>query len=509
MTASVFNGFFARKKAPAPPPKASELWEALDEPMPEAARVRGAGIGLLRRSPLARKILAFNLGVLLAIICTVLILVPRVFGSDSNDRQGLMKQVGLAALVLAPLGPEAPLDARLAQIVARTDAAVFVFDDKGQVRAASAGAGSFVTLARQMQAAPDAAMVLRTAQGATVLAARAPLDADHVVVMLAPHRDALTMSIVLWQLGLFIVAIFASLLFSLKLASPIANPLTEMTAAAKLWRDKNARKLATVRVRLPNLADRPDEIGELSTAIRGMVEALHDRVEANEQFASDMAHELKNPLASLRSAVGTMRVAKRPEQRDKLLEVIEHDARRLDRLVSDISHASRLDSDLVKEEEEPFDLAKMLRSLTDYHREQAGAKGIELYADLPREPVMISGLEARLAQVFVNLLANAMSFCGTGDTIRVWLRIRDNRALAVVEDTGPGFSEDALAKVFKRFYSERPESQFGQHSGLGLAIARQIVEAHGGVIWAENVRPPKADPDSDPLGARLVVGLPL
>ena len=99
--------------------------------------------------------------------------------------------------------------------------------------------------------------------------------------------------------------------------------------------------------------------------------------------------------------------------------------------------------------------------------------------------------------------------CGTGDTIRVWLRIRDNRALAVVEDTGPGFSEDALAKVFKRFYSERPESQFGQHSGLGLAIARQIVEAHGGVIWAENVRPPKADPDSDPLGARLVVGLPL
>ena len=112
MTASVFNGLFARKKAPAPPPKASELWEALDEPMPEAARVRGAGIGLLRRSPLARKILAFNLGVLLAIICTVLILVPRVFGSDSNDRQGLMKQVGLAALVLAPLGPEAPLDAR-------------------------------------------------------------------------------------------------------------------------------------------------------------------------------------------------------------------------------------------------------------------------------------------------------------------------------------------------------------------------------------------------------------
>jgi two-component system sensor histidine kinase ChvG len=247
----------------------------------------------------------------------------------------------------------------------------------------------------------------------------------------------------------------------------------------------------------------------LSGALRGMVSALYDRIEANEQFAADVAHEIKNPLASLRSAVGTMRVAKRDDQREKLLEVIEHDVRRLDRLVSDISNASRLDSELVKEDEEEFDLIKMLNNLGEFLGQQAQEKGVDFLTDFPNEPIVVSGLEGRLAQVFVNLISNATSFCEEGDAIRLWVRRRDNRVLVVVEDTGPGIPEGALTKVFKRFYSERPEGQFGNNSGLGLAISKQIVEAHGGVIWAENIRPTEADLTSDPLGARFVVGLPV
>jgi two-component system sensor histidine kinase ChvG len=263
------------------------------------------------------------------------------------------------------------------------------------------------------------------------------------------------------------------------------------------------------RVRIPDLTARPDEIGRLSGALRGMVTALYDRIDANEQFAADVAHEIKNPLASLRSAVASLHMVKKDEQRTRLLEVIDHDVRRLDRLVSDISNASRLDSELVREEEAQFNLVKMVANLSEYLGQQAKEAGVEFITDLPKAPILITGLEGRLAQVFVNLITNAISFCGEGDAVRVWARKRDNRVLVVVEDTGPGIPEGALTKVFKRFYSERPEGQFGDHSGLGLAISKQIVEAHGGVIWAENIRPTDADLTSEPLGARFVVGLPV
>jgi len=311
------------------------------------------------------------------------------------------------------------------------------------------------------------------------------------------------------MLQMFVVALLVSIGLSLVLASTIAHPLADLAAAAELGRDKNARKMSPTRVRIPDLTGRPDEIGRLSGALRGMVGALYDRIDANEQFAADVSHEIKNPLASLRSAVGTMRVARTEDQRNRLLEVIEHDVQRLDRLVSDISNASRLDSELVKEEEEEFDLIKTLTNLAQYHGEEAARKGVDFVTDLPPEPIRISGLEGRLAQVFVNLLSNAISFCDEGDAVRLWTRRRENRVLIVVEDTGPGIPEEALTKVFNRFYSERPVQQFGNHSGLGLAISKQIVEAHGGVIWAENIRPTAADATSEPLGARFVVGLPI
>ena len=310
-------------------------------------------------------------------------------------------------------------------------------------------------------------------------------------------------------LQMFIIAILVSIGLSMVLSSTIANPLGDLATAAEAGSENPNRRIRPERVRIPDLTGRPDEIGRLSAAIRKMVTALYDRIEANEQFAADVAHEIKNPLASLRSAVGTMHVAKRDDQRNKLLEVIEHDVRRLDRLVSDISNASRLDSELVKEDEESFNLLKMLGQLNSFLGEQAKEKGIDYIADLPPDPIVISGLEERLAQVFVNIITNAISFCADGDAIRLWVRKRDNRVLVVVEDTGPGIPDQALTKIFNRFYSQRPAGQFGNNSGLGLAISKQIIEAHGGVIWAENIRPPQTDNDTPPLGARFVVGLPV
>ena len=310
-------------------------------------------------------------------------------------------------------------------------------------------------------------------------------------------------------LQMFVIATLVSIGLSLVLASTIAHPISDLAEAAEMGRDRNRRNNSPGRIRIPDLTARPDEIGRLSGALRGMVAALYDRIDGNEQFAADVAHEIKNPLASLRSAVGSLRMIKKEEHRTKLLDVIEHDVRRLDRLVSDISNASRLDSELVKEEEQEFNLLEMVDNLTQYLGADAKKKGVEFITDLPPRPIRINGLEARLAQVFVNLITNAISFCEDGDAIRVWVRRRDNRVLVVVEDTGPGIPEQSLTKIFKRFYSHRPDSDFGNNSGLGLAISKQIVEAHGGVIWAENIRPTEADVTSEPLGARFVVGLPI
>jgi two-component system sensor histidine kinase ChvG len=311
-------------------------------------------------------------------------------------------------------------------------------------------------------------------------------------------------------LQFFLIAVMVSIGLSLVLASTIANPLADLAMAAELGKRRDARKSAPgARVRIPDLSGRPDEIGDLSRAMRGIVNALYDRVEANERFAADVSHEIKNPLASLRSAVGSLRMAKREDQINRLLDVIEHDVRRLDRLVSDTSNASRLDSELVKEEQEEFDLVKLLDNLCEHLSHEAREKGVEFIKILPDAPVMVTGLEGRLAQVIVNLITNAISFCDEGDAVRVWARQRHDRILIVVEDTGPGIPENALKKVFKRFYSERPPQQFGNHSGLGLAISKQIIEAHQGVIWAENIRAQGAPDGSPSLGARFVVGLPL
>lgn len=353
------------------------------------------------------------------------------------------------------------------------------------------------------------------AEGAAYLALTLPFQGPEGAVgrlVLAASRDAVESLIWAERIRLaqiYLVAMALSLTISARLVWTITAPLSDLSSAIELGGDRHARTMSPERIRIPDLSYRRDEMGRLSEAMRGMVAALYDRIESNEQFAADVAHEIKNPLASLRSAAATLPMARDEAQRGQLLAVINQDVRRLDRLVSDISNASRLDRELVHETEEDFDLVEMLRELCSFLGSQAEEKGIDFILDLPPEPLPLSGLEARLAQVFVNIVSNAISFCQDGDAVRLWARRHDNRVLVVIEDTGPGIPESALTKIFTRFYSERPEGQFGSHSGLGLAISKQIVEAHGGVIWAENIRAADADPGSDPLGARFVVGLPV
>ncbi|MEM7438110.1 MAG: sensor histidine kinase [Pseudomonadota bacterium] len=351
--------------------------------------------------------------------------------------------------------------------------------------------------------------------GETVLGVARPIIAGGqlkgaLVLTSAPgYLDGLLRAEQQAVLRLFVLAVTVSVLLSIALANTIANPIADLARAAEAGTTREGREDEPQRVSIPDLTGRPDEIGRLSRAMRDMTSALYERIDTNEEFAADVAHEIKNPLASLRSAVETLRIAPEGDGRQRLLDVIEHDVRRLDRLVSDISNASRLDAELVKEEEERFDLTLMLERIADFHTSAAKEKGVRLIWDAPQDPIYFDGLEARLAQVFVNLISNAISFCEEGDAVRMWAREKSGRILLVVEDTGPGIPEEALTKVFKRFYSERPEHDYGNNSGLGLSISKQIVEAHKGVIWAENIRARDADEDMPPSGARFVVGLPV
>ena len=561
---------------PAPPKRGQKSSEVLlgdDWVMPESLADstmrdgrRRRSLVALNHSPLARKIIIFNLMALVILVAGVLFMNPFRDSLVLQRENGLKQEAQLIANVFeASLDANAtalPLDGvvlsqRLKAITISSGVEAFVFDSNGGIVASAVGVATVGSASQERStiitdflnmiwegisgvlsggatdkakvSSADMAQKLYPAarngetaantgqgpEGGTLFSVATPIVHNGVVqgVVAVTSAEGEIDRLVRYEreqiLQMFVIALLVSIGLSLVLASTIANPLSDLAAAAEIGGDRDGQARNAGRVRIPDLTARPDEIGRLSVAMRGMVTALYDRIDGNEQFAADVSHEIKNPLASLRSAVGSLRFVKKEEHREKLLDVIEHDVRRLDRLVSDISNASRLDSELVKEEEEPFYLLKTLSNLCEYLGKQANEKGVEFITDFPTDPIRINGLEARLAQVFVNLITNAISFCDTGDAVRVWARKRENRVLIVVEDTGPGIPEEALAKVFKRFYSERPQGDFGNHSGLGLAISKQIIEAHGGVIWAENIRPTQADVTSEPLGARFVVGLPV
>jgi len=328
----------------------------------------------------------------------------------------------------------------------------------------------------------------------------------------------------------FIVAMVVMVVLSFLLAGTIAGPVRKLADAAE-----RVRRRTRSRVEIPDFTRRSDEIGHLSGALRDMTDAMYTRIEAIESFAADVSHELKNPLTSLRSAVETLPLAKNDVSRGRLLEVIQHDVKRLDRLITDISDASRLDAELQRQEAEPVDLTRLLNTVAGVHNDVVRGDGVSVKLSFEcdgaddDDAFIVPGHDSRLGQVINNLIDNARSFSPQGGQVRVACRRLKDEVEITVDDDGPGIPDHALGRIFERFYTDRPEEQgFGQNSGLGLSISRQIVEAHGGRIWAENRAPeapvtkkptrakkPKAGeavaemaPAPKPGGARFVVRLP-
>ncbi len=322
-------------------------------------------------------------------------------------------------------------------------------------------------------------------------------DIDNIV-----HAERLAI------MRVFGVATLVNVLLSLVLSSTIANPLRRLSAAAI-----RVRRGAKEREEIPDFSVRQDEIGNLSIALREMTTALYDRIDAIESFAADVSHELKNPLTSLRSAVETLPLAKSDDSKKRLMDVIQHDVRRLDRLISDISDASRLDAELARVDAGSVDLEVFLRDLIDVSRQiRSTKKKVEIEYAVDRKPnvktrFVVKGHDLRIGQIITNLIENARSFVPEQNgkiTVRL-VRTR-SRCVVYIEDNGPGIQAENIDRIFERFYTDRPESEgFGQNSGLGLSISRQIAEAHGGSLRAENN---VDDEDGKLLGARFILALP-
>ncbi|MBL4720366.1 MAG: stimulus-sensing domain-containing protein [Alphaproteobacteria bacterium] len=302
---------------------------------------------------------------------------------------------------------------------------------------------------------------------------------------------------------LFGIALVITVLLSLYLARAIARPVRMLAAAAA------GVPGAGGVIEIPDMTHRGDEIGDLSGALRDMTSALSLRLGAIERFAADVSHEIKNPLTSLRSAVETAARITDPAQQKQLMTIIQEDVQRLDRLISDISDYSRLDSELSRESMQPVEVVGLLQTLVDIHSvahdEDSDAPRMHLSIDGAPATLVAPGLEGRLVQVFRNLIANAESFSPPGSTIEIHVARRGDYVETTISDTGPGLPEGKLEAVFDRLYSERPASEkFGMHSGLGLSISRQIIKAHAGVIRTENRR----GADGAVIGAKFTVRLP-
>jgi two-component system, OmpR family, sensor histidine kinase ChvG len=284
-------------------------------------------------------------------------------------------------------------------------------------------------------------------------------------------------------LKVFLVAAGIMSVLSMLLAGTIAGPVRRLADGAD-----RVRRRVRGRVEIPDFTGRRDEIGHLSGNLREMTDALYSRIEAIERFAADVAHELKNPLTSLRSAVETLPLAKTESSRSRLLAVIEHDVRRLDRLISDISDASRLDAELQRGEAAPVDLHKLLPAVVTVANEVKREDGVTVTLVFEGAPriFMVQGHDSRLSQVVNNLIDNARSFSPPDGKVRVACRRAGASILITIDDDGPGIRPDAIEKIFERFYTDRPQQNFGQNSGLGLSISKQIVEAHGGRLTAQN-----------------------
>nr|WP_245930974.1 sensor histidine kinase [Methylobacterium radiodurans] len=372
---------------------------------------------------------------------------------------------------------------------------------------------------REVQTALSGArgsLVRRNAVGETTVSVAVPIHKGGQVrgaLLISTQGDAIDRVIASERFGLFQVFIVAALVMvvlSILLAGAIAGPVRRLAEAAE-----KVRMGIKTREEIPDFTDRTDEIGHLSGALRDMTQALYRRIDAIESFAADVSHELKNPLTSLRSAVETLPLAKTDDSRSRLMAIIQHDVKRLDRLISDIADASRLDAELARAEARRVDMRKLLTTVISVANERRRPKDCLIQLDIEKPPggdetpFAIIGHDSRLGQVVNNLIDNARSFSPSDAKVRVALRRVRGEVEMICEDEGPGIPEHALERIFERFYTDRPEQGFGQNSGLGLSISRQIVQAHRGTIRAEN-RPGPANEDGEPTvrGARFIVRLP-
>ena len=299
-----------------------------------------------------------------------------------------------------------------------------------------------------------------------------------------------------------LMAVAATVFTSLLLSAMIAQPVLRLARAADRVRQARARAIS-----LPDLARRDDELGDLTRSLEAMTDALSTRIDAIESFAADVAHEIRNPLTSIRSAIDTLPLVKDDAARDKLFAILQKDIVRLDRLITDISNASRLDAELSREPPRTFDLVRLLQELISLYAASAKPGDVTVtFVEPDGDGIhLISGREGPIGQVFRNLIDNARSFSPPGGQVRVRVGSMGKRLVATVDDDGPGIPPDNLQTVFERFYTSRPKgAAFGANSGLGLSIARQIVDAHGGTVHAEN----REDASGRILGARFAVELP-
>lgn len=379
--------------------------------------------------------------------------------------------------------------------------------------------GSANEIAGRAMKGEMATQVWRASQGGLTLAAAVPVQHSRAVlgVVVMSRADAnidkAITSVRHDILKIFLITLLITILLSLYLARAIARPIRQLALAAEGLRHGQMKikgMAGTARLltseAIPDMTARQDEIGDLSGALRELTDALARRIGAIENFAADVAHEIKNPLTSLRSAVETAERVVDPVAKQKLMLVIRDDVDRLDRLISDISNASRLDAELSRDQVDLVDLGRMLGTLVDAYVRPSDAASARVKLAPLNEPLFVMGIEARLAQVVRNLIDNALSFSPEGASVTV-SALRDGTMASLrVEDNGPGIPENKLDAIFDRFYSERPKTEkFGTHSGLGLSISRQIVEAHRGAIHAENVK----GTQGEVMGARFTVRLPL
>ena len=369
-------------------------------------------------------------------------------------------------------------------------------------------AGDYEEVERALKGASNA-VARRDSDGGLVISVAVPLQRyRQVLAALMLSKDGTEVQAAVRDrrgdiLVVFGIALAVTVLLSTYLTGTIARPIRRLAESAdQVRRSKNRQ------VSLPDMSGRRDEIGDLAQALGDMTEALWARMDAIERFAADVSHEIKNPLTSVRSAVETVTLVDDPAQQKRLMGVILDDVQRLDRLISDISNASRLDAELSRAETEPVELRALVSTVYESYAASGKAEWPAFALDLPEgdKPVIVQGIEGRLGQVARNLITNAISFSPDGGAVTLRLESEPGHACIAVEDEGPGIPPGKLEAIFDRFYSERPSGEkFGTHSGLGLSISKQIVEAHGGTIRAEN----RKDGEGRTLGARFVVRLPL